>query len=91
MLFVVMSAVSFGGTIGLPVERLAMPVVSGDHLVCIWDAEANAWLQSFEQYDHAGTYDFKVPEWGRWYWVGLWDSDRGEYVFGKWIGYFSAQ
>ena len=79
------------GTIGLPVERLALPAVSGTHLVCVWDNTANAWLQDFEVYDHAGTYDFQLPSYGKWYWVGLWDSTKGEYVFGKWVGHFPVE
>lgn len=78
----------FGGQVGLPVERLVLPEVSGKHLVCIWDDTAGEWLNSFEIYDNKGAYDFQLPEWGKWYWVGLWDSDKSEYVFSKWIGHF---
>jgi hypothetical protein len=81
-------AKAFSGTLGLPLERLALPEVSGTYLVCIWDQSASTWLQDFETYDHAGIYDFQVPSWGKWYWVGLWDDANGEYVYGKWIGHF---
>lgn len=82
--------ISFGGEIGKPRERLALPAVQGSHLICIWDETARAWLSgnSFEQYDHSGSYSFQVPEWGRWYWVGLWDEQKEQYAFGKWIGHF---
>ena len=76
------------GTVGLPMERLALPSVQGSHLVCIWDETAKQWLKGFETYDHAGVYEFQLPAWGKWYWVGLWDQNQGEYVFGKWIGHF---
>ncbi len=79
------------GVVGLPAERVALPAVQGEHLVCIWDETAGAWLQAFESYDHAGNYNFQLPEWGRWYWVGLWDSSSGSYVFGKWIGHFVTE
>ncbi|MBN2161535.1 MAG: hypothetical protein JXR25_14105 [Pontiellaceae bacterium] len=79
------------GAVGLPKERIALPAVSGSHLVCIWDETANAWLQDFEAYDHAGSYSFQLPSWGQWYWIGLWDEDQGAYVFGKWIGHFIAE
>ncbi len=79
---------AFSGVAGLPRERVAIPVVEGSHLVCVWDEGAGEWLGEFEAYDHAGTYEFQLPEWGKWYWVGLWDEATGEYVFGKWIGHF---
>lgn len=85
-----MCGFGFAGSVGLPFERLALPEVSGRHLVCVWDDAAGTWLGTFDTYDHQGIYDFQVPEWGRWYWVGLWDSAKGEYVFGKWIGHFAS-
>ncbi|VGO21686.1 hypothetical protein [Pontiella sulfatireligans] len=78
----------FSGQVGLPMERIALPPVEGSQLVCIWDDTAGQWVGAFEDYDHAGVYDFQVPEWGKWYWIGLWDEAAGEYVFGKWIGHF---
>ncbi len=82
---------AFSGVVGVPAEHVALPVVQGEHLVCIWDETTGAWLQAFESYDHSGSYEFQLPEWGRWYWVGLWDSAAGEYVFGKWIGHFVTE
>ncbi|MEN7973468.1 MAG: hypothetical protein ABFR47_06500 [Verrucomicrobiota bacterium] len=79
------------GQLSLPAERLALPEVQGSHLVCIWDAAANDWHSGFASYDHSGSLDFQVPEWGKWYWVGLWDEQAGEYVFGKWIGHFVSE
>lgn len=79
---------AFGGQVGLPQERLAMPKVEGDHLVCIWDQTAGDWLVKFERYDQSGVYEFQVPEWGKWYWVGLWNKANESYVYGKWIGHF---
>ncbi len=84
-------ASAIGGSVGLPTERLALPEVQGTHLVCIWDNDAGVWLGSFDNYDHAGTYEFQVPAWGKWYWIGLWDEQAGEYVFGKWIGHFITE
>lgn len=83
-----LSLVSNGGEVGKPVERLAMPLVQGGHLVCIWDQSESKWLRDFETYNHSGVLEFQVPEWGRWYWVGLWDESRSEYVYSKWIGHF---
>ncbi|MDF7806270.1 hypothetical protein P4E94_02400 [Pontiellaceae bacterium B12219] len=79
---------AFAGEVGKPLERLALPEVQGSHLVCIWDESAGAWLQGFEGYDLSGTYEFQLPEWNRWYWIGLWDETKGEYVYEKWIGHF---
>ena len=88
ILFSMMCCGVFGGQVSIPRERIALPQVSGNHLVCVWDETAGVWLESFKSYDHTGTYDFQVPEWGRWYLVGLWDSAAGAYVFGKWVGHF---
>jgi len=80
----------FGGSVGLPTERLALPVVQGSHLVCIWDYTLGDWVGGgdFESYDHSGFYEFKLPQWSKWYWIGLWDVAKGEYVYAKWIGHF---
>jgi len=85
---ILMSAGAMAGQIGLPKEHLALPALQGEHLVCIWDQTANSWYTDFATYDHKGSLDFQVPAWGRWYWIGLWDSTKSEYVFGKWIGHF---
>ena len=83
---------AYTGEVGLPSEHLALPAVSGAHLVCIWDDSAQAWIDAdFETYDHSGTYSFQVPAWDQWYWVGLWDSANSKYVFGKWIGHFITE
>ncbi len=79
---------SFSGQIGLPEERIALPAVQGDYLICIWDETTGAWLGEFEAYDHTGSYGFQLPAWEEWYWIGLWDVARQEYVFEKWIGHF---
>jgi hypothetical protein len=79
---------AYAGQVGLPEERLALPDVQGDHLVCIWDEAAGSWHTGFTSYNHNGSYSFQVPEWGRWYWIGLWDETNEEYVYGKWIGHF---
>lgn len=82
---------SFSNEVGLPREVVALPVVEGNHLICIWDDAAGDWLTEFESYGHEGVYDFQVPEWGKWYWIGLWDSSIGDYVYGKWIGHFPVE
>lgn len=89
----VMSASCFSGEVGLPMEHVALPPVSveGSYLVCVWDEAAQDWLQGFESYPHTGSYEFQIPDWGKWYWVGLWDETKGEYVFGKWIGHFKSE
>jgi hypothetical protein len=81
-------ATAFAGQVGLPTERIALPSVQGSHLVCIWDQTAGNWFTSFATYDSTGEFTFQVPEWGKWYWIGLWDDTNNQYVFGKWIGHF---
>jgi len=78
----------FAGTVGLPTERIALPQIQGEHQVVVWDETAGEWLQVSEDYDHSGAYDFQLPEWDQWYWVGVLDVETGEYVFGKWVGNF---
>jgi len=77
-----------GGTVGLPDEQIALPAVQGNYLVCIWDDSVGNWMQSHQVYDLSGSFNFKLPSWGKWYWIGLWDSNSKQYVFGKWIGHF---
>lgn len=86
---------AMAGSIGLPKEKIALPLVQGSHLVCVWDAAGNGWLQDFVEYDNSGSFDLQIPEWGNlagsgWYWIGLWDSANSRYVFGKWIGHFKT-
>ena len=81
------------GSLGLPVEHVAMGTAHLDnpnvqHLVCIWDNSAQTWLQDHLVYDHSGVYAFQVPEWDQWFWIGLWDTQSREYVFGTWVGQF---
>lgn len=89
MMFIVLGA--YAGQIALPEERIAIPALEGTHLVCIWDEAANDWHAEFATYDHSGAVSFNLPEWGKWYWVGLWDEQAEEYVFGKWIGHFISE
>ncbi|HEY5653967.1 MAG TPA: hypothetical protein VIR63_06335 [Pontiella sp.] len=92
----VLAAVFFTGVsayalqVGLPIERLALPEFEGEHLVCVWDEAAQDWHTAFVTYNHNGSLDFQVPEFGKWYWVGIWNETTGEYAFGKWIGHFPA-
>lgn len=81
----------YAGQISLPEERLALPNVQGSHLVCVWDEAANNWHGAFASYDHSGSLTFQPPELGKWYWVGLWDEQLGDYVYGKWIGHFASE
>lgn len=90
VLMMLLGASAYAGQIALPVEHLALPELQGDYLVCIWDETANGWYTDFASYDQKGSISFQVPEWGKWYWVGLWDNVNGRYVFGKWIGHFVA-
>ena len=87
VLFVACTRV-WSGQVGLPEEQIALPAVQGDYLVCIWDETSEQWLQSHQDYDLSGTYSFQLPDWGNWYWIGLWDKVNEQYVFGKWIGHF---
>jgi hypothetical protein len=73
--------------VGLPTEILAVNSADGD-LICIWDYFAQDWLREHENYDHSGSYRFTVPSWNKWYWIGLWDAENGEYVYSKWVGHF---
>jgi hypothetical protein len=89
-LLMLVGVCAYAGQLARPVERLALPEVQGEHLICIWDETANDWYTGFVSYDHEGSYNFQVPEWENWYWIGLWDEASGEYVYGKWIGHFQT-
>lgn len=78
----------WGGELGLPEEQIALPSVQGDYLVVIWDDSLGDWVNDHLTYDHSGTFNFQLPSWGKWYWIGLWDANSEQYVFGKWIGHF---
>jgi len=79
----------WGGELGLPEEQIALPSVQGNYLVCIWDDSLGDWVNNVHQtYDNSGSFSFQLPSWGKWYWIGLWDSNSEQYVFGKWIGHF---
>ena len=80
----------FSGEVGLPTEHLAISPLRGEYQICIWDETAGDRLQEHINYGHEGSFDFHVPAWGQWYWIGLWDVANEEYVFGKWIGHFKT-
>jgi hypothetical protein len=75
------------GTVGLPIERFAIPLVYGTNYVHCWDDRSRSWLVK-EIYDLSGFYEFQVPAWNQWFWVGVFNEDADEYVYGKWIGHF---
>ena len=89
-ILLIVCANSFSGLVDLPKERIELPVVQGNHLVCIWDDSVGDWLIEFQNYDHAGVLEFQLPEWEKWYWVGLWDIAAEKYVASKWIGHFDV-
>jgi hypothetical protein len=74
---------AWSGQLGLPEEQIALPAVEGEYLVCVWDEASQQWF-------HSGVFTFQLPQWGNWYWIGLWDAVSEEYVFGKWIGHFKT-
>jgi hypothetical protein len=80
----------FPNGVGLPMEHIALPIVPTQHFICIWDHTAQRWLGYFP-YNNSGYYDFQVPAWGRWYWIGLWDQSAAEYVFSLWVGHFLVE
>lgn len=88
IMFTVCATVFAGQIVGSPTERIALPAVQGTHWVCIWDEDAGEWHTAFAEYDNKGVFTFNVPEWGKWYWIGLWDEANEVYAFGKWIGHF---
>lgn len=80
------------GSAGLPTDRVAFPEVGdGKYLVCVWDETADGWyFEDFIEYDHSGSYTFTAPEWNKWYWIGLWNSAKGKYEYGTWIGHIKT-
>ena len=74
-------------SIGLPSEWVALPPVEGEHVVTIFDYLNNEFVRTVE-YDHSGSFTYRVPEWGQWYLLGLYDSTAEQYVFEKWIGHY---
>ncbi len=64
MAILMLGASAFSGQVGLPQEQIALPVVQGSHLVCIWDEAGQEWMQAHASYDHSGSYRLQLPEWG---------------------------
>lgn len=78
------------GSSGMPVEKMALPVMDANCLVCVWDEETGSWAKGHQTYDNSGTFSLQIPQWGRWYWIGLWNTQTKQYVFGKWVGHFKT-
>lgn len=74
------------GVVGLPKERIIFPAKSGSYLVRVWDDAASNWVGDFEPLTGPRYYDFQYPAWGKMYWVCLWDTNTGLYVYGRWVG-----
>ena len=74
------------GVVGLPKERIILPAKTGSYMVRVWDGSKEEWLGDFQNLSGFRYYDFQYPEWGKSYWIGLWNAGTGEFVFGKWVG-----
>jgi hypothetical protein len=72
------------GAVGLPTERVALPLMIGRLTVTDWHRKEAV---VDVPYNAAGFYEFFVPAWNRWYRLELADAD-GAVVFDKWIGHF---
>ena len=81
------------GTVGLPVERIILPSKASNFnfSVRVWDYANGAWLgETVPLARGVRHYDFQYPEWGKMYWVGLWNADTGQFVFGKTVGQYKT-
>ncbi|MGE4488125.1 MAG: hypothetical protein AB7E95_01120 [Kiritimatiellales bacterium] len=74
------------GSVSLPTEHIAIPLVSGTATIKVWDVEDQRWIFSTTS-EQPTKFEFEVPEWDKWYWVGVWDHTAGKYVLGRWIGH----
>ncbi len=72
------------GTVSLPTEHIAIPLVEGNATIKVWDYEAQQWIFT-ETSEQPTKFEFDVPAWDKWYWVGVKDLATGKFVLGLWI------
>jgi hypothetical protein len=70
-----------------PTDTCVFPAVPGWAGIRVWDATAGAWVVSETRWQPT-SFDFSVPQWNRWYWIGLWDFATGQWVSGQWLAHF---
>ena len=78
-----------GGAAGKPTNCVVLPSVSGWAAVCVWDSTGGSWIYNSNEWKPA-QYDFTVPEWSRWYWVGVYDFATDSWLTGTWVAHFKT-
>ena len=83
---IALAGLAQAGTVGLPTEHIAIPLVAGQATIKVWDVAEQEWIFS-EKSTQPTQFEFSVPARGKWYWVGVWDHTAGKYVVGQWISH----
>jgi hypothetical protein len=75
------------GTVGLPLHRIALPGFYGVIEARVLDCKTGEWVIQ-EPYDHSGFYEFQIPAWNQYWWLGMWSVQDQEYKFYKYMGHW---
>lgn len=76
------------GAVGRAREVVKMPAnVQGTMTLRLYSFTQQQYIQTVNNVRSTDVYDFTVPSWGQWYWVGVWRDSDGELVLSQWIGH----
>lgn len=74
--------------VGGPQEVINMPdTVEGTMTLRLYSYTQQQYIQTITNVRSSDVYDFTVPAWDQWYWVGVWRDSDGELVLSMWIGH----
>lgn len=75
-------------SVGRAREIINMPAnVQGTMTLRLYSFTQERYIQTVNNVRSTDVYDFTVPAWDQWYWVGVWRDSDGELVLSQWIGH----
>ena len=75
------------GGVGLPLEYVTMPEVTGTMTLGLWCHTQQKYIQVLQNMRSSDVYRFTVPAWNRWYVVVVWRDSDDQQIMAQWIGH----
>ena len=74
--------------VGRAREIIKMPAnVQGTMTLRIYSLTQQRYIQTVKNVRNTDAYDFTIPAWDQWYWIGVWRDSDGELVLSMWINH----
>lgn len=79
---------SLAAGVGRPREIVKIPDGSGPMTLRLYSYTDERYIQTIPNVPGGHEYDFRLPAWDQWYWVGVWRNSDNELLLSLWIGHF---